>query len=107
MNKPAFTPGPWKWYPDELCQSELPYETILEKGCSGGYDSCGGYIQWGKNKEANANLIAAAPDMYEALILLKDAINDAEINSSPKDINNALFFAKRALAKAEGGTPND
>jgi hypothetical protein len=55
----------------------------------------------------NANFIASAPDIYEALKLLKDAIDDAEINSSVKDINNALYFTEIALAKAEGCTPND
>lgn len=67
-----------------------------------------GFYEWNVSREklANANLIASAPDLYEALNLLKDAINDAEINSSVKDINNALYFAEIALTKAIGGTQN-
>ena len=104
MSKPEFTPGPWEWNPNELYQMEIPYETILEKGCSGGYDSCGGYIQWGPNEKANANLIASAPDMYEAL---SEAISIFEIlhpmnSEEPCLIYDAWRKAKQALAKAGG-----
>jgi hypothetical protein len=41
---------------------------------------------------ANANLIAAAPDMYEALKLLRDAVEDSTI----------LSKIDASIAKAEG-----
>ena len=46
------------------------------------------------NQEENANLIAAAPDMLDALELMRNLIDDAE----PEDI----AFIDRAIAKARG-----
>ena len=51
-----------------------------------------GYID---ESHANANLIAAAPDMYEALHMLLDA-NGAGLKIA------ATMKAKTALAKADG-----
>lgn len=51
---------------------------------------------------ANAQLIAAAPDMYEALKALhKVFFEDFNTAYTPKQ-NKALFDALEALAKAEG-----
>lgn len=50
--------------------------------------------------EANANLIAAAPDMYEAL---KEFFKLLEGDKAPKWRAIAFYdIAKKALAKAEG-----
>ncbi len=56
---------------------------------------------WGANQltcEANAQLIAAAPDMYEAC---KDAIELLEINLE-YNRGKVSVLLKKALAKAEG-----
>jgi len=59
---------------------------------------------WLSNEEklANAHLIAAAPDMYEAL---EDIIKQAEKSHMmlPPDLADSIkVFGKQALAKAEG-----
>lgn len=59
--------------------------------------------KWTSNK-ANARLIAAAPELLEALKMLRDAIYDTDFSDSGsvREINNALVFVKKAIAKAEG-----
>lgn len=50
---------------------------------------------------ANAHLIAAAPDMYEALQTLSEQLTGANISFS-QDMFDAKRNARKALAKAEG-----
>jgi len=50
--------------------------------------------------EANANLIAPAPDLYEALKELMEALE--QFGSPSNEIRVAYNLAKPALAKAEG-----
>jgi hypothetical protein len=55
--------------------------------------------------DANARLIAAAPEMYEAL---RDIIEQAERTKMmlPADLADAIrVFGRAALAKAEGREP--
>ena len=54
--------------------------------------------RWG-NPQANANLIAAAPDMYEAL---KEIVSDLTDIGDCRVTNNSFNLALQALAKAEG-----
>jgi hypothetical protein len=62
-----------------------------------------------KNSEFNANLIAAAPDMYEALKALEARMQDIVFemklldgkNRDCLDATNEILAASRALAKAE------
>ena len=105
-----FSEGPWEWTgSSSLDQSVTPYGTILEKGCCGGYDSCGGFIEWGPNKEADMRLIVAAPDMYEAL---NWCIFELERHNGnfDKDMDETMDFdgeikrVKLALAKVEGSS---
>ena len=53
--------------------------------------------------EANANLIAAAPDMYEALERLVLDVTDVHspIKNNPT-YARSIYLAQQALAKAEG-----
>lgn len=53
---------------------------------------------YGKNAEKNAYLMAAAPDLYEAVKELLDTFCDDE----RWDDNEIVQMAKRAVAKAEG-----
>jgi len=82
-----FTPGPWE---------------IVNKHYIESADHGIAKVHYGREGEADTYLIAAAPDMYEALLALVDAINDARIDSSAKDINHALTLTRMAIAKAEG-----
>ena len=111
-----FTPGPW--------------------GIDAGFDGSGDFNQYWQvhdgsdaivcstmfcmagNKEANAHLIAAAPDLYVALIDLLKALSESGVEwdcmSSPTPLINLLntaeedaivSAARTALAKARGETP--
>lgn len=103
MSKPAFTPGPWSWmrglepYSD---QHTLSPGVLIANGTDGTPD--GDAID-----QANAHLIAAAPDMYEALLAAKVVI---EMMERPEGMGGRVNAAldKRmaqidaAITKAEG-----
>ena len=84
------TRGPWKAHPIEMNYG-LPYapvsaKTLLAKVYS---EAFGDYAQ----SEANARLIAAAPDLLEALKIL--VITRSAVKALPA--------ARAAIAKATGG----
>lgn len=58
MTETKWTPGPWR---------------ISGKGTVRAGDDWVGSVHW-RNREANARLIAAAPDLYEALQKLLDRV---------------------------------
>jgi hypothetical protein len=88
MTERKWTPGPWmvETGDDGVLSSVFRYEDVEYTGIA--------YLTL-DNHEANARLIAAAPDLYEAL----DAIIDG-ISWSMSD--NKFGAAKSALAKARG-----
>jgi len=71
-----YTPGPWDYKRNEGCKQigpRLNRQTISEVACTPGrFDRDGG----GKQDEANARLIAAAPDLLEALKEVRDNVRD-------------------------------
>ena len=90
MRTPKFTPGPWR--------ISLPDECVVVD--RGGYDiaDCSAlYESEPKQCEANARLIAAAPDMLEAL----KAIIDADERGQGVRFAEAMEAAERAIEKAE------
>ena len=98
MNK--FTPGPWTAVPaDEYHGHYVEDET--------GETVCDLYFNTSKrndftNAEANARLIAAAPDLLEALIQLEAYSNNYSHDSHG---HKKLIAARNAIAKAIGGAP--
>lgn len=94
------TPGPWKAYPIEMNHG-LPYtpvaaNTLLAKVYS---EAFGDYEQ----SEANARLVAAAPDLLEAL---RRVVNDwVAPDGLPFEDGEmpALDAARAAISKATGG----
>jgi hypothetical protein len=104
------TPGPWKWMRNETepgLDGDSPLvsesgESILQLG------DC--YQNGGEPNAANANLIAAAPDLLEALeLLLVDAENldgnlESEFGSSKRKWESPYTFdiARAAIARAKG-----
>ena len=89
MTKPAFTPGPWEYDPDTPISHDI-------YGGKKGFHICAatsGFSEKGMT-EANAHLIAAAPDMYEAL---KAALERGSMNEQPD-----WHLIRTAVAKAEG-----
>ena len=90
----GFTPGPWVVISDDGV-----YEVDADAGMSG----CQPICRMGNvftAKAANARLIAAAPDLYEALCALRECI----METRGPDANNAVRAADAALAKARGTT---
>lgn len=92
------TPGPWYVSEERGLQGEVCYHAIKDSGES--------YVAstWAGANAANASLIAAAPDLLEAL----EALMPQEIgygNSMCVDSYlNAVVVARAAIAKAKGET---
>jgi hypothetical protein len=103
MSGEKHTRGPWRVYADfrtELCRVTQDEFTTLV-----GWDiesddevivGCEGIIP-GPTSEANARLIAAAPDLLEAL---EAFLNEADEGHVSVDTDKA---ARAAIAKAKGG----
>lgn len=81
MNKPQHTPGPWKWQKVDdkvtrLIQSDTPWDTVLYSD----FDVYGGQILV-IEKEEDAKLILAAPEM---LALLEEFVDICEFGNPMK-----------------------
>jgi hypothetical protein len=85
MSEKKWTPGPWA--------DIQGYVT-----CRGGYNVATVKSHGTYEGKANANLIAAAPDLYEALESLIDAMQHPETDFLCDEIG----IARSALAKARG-----
>lgn len=99
----SYTPGPW------VFGNTARYERIVLGGASQRYvchvtveQNGGGSIAQSMEaeREANAHLIAAAPDLLEALTELTDAAG--KVWSDPF-IRGAVDRARAAILKATGG----
>ena len=106
MNK--FTDGPWELgYGSGLSGDVISWQCLLDEEA----ELCEIPIRHGKEAvivlnhhkensetaQANANLIAAAPDMYEAL-----KYQELCMDSPDGDLQTFLHMRDAALAKAEG-----
>ncbi len=97
-NKIKHTPAPWQHYlPNELCKTHTirandGQTTIVKLNSKNGYDEI----------IANAQLIAAAPELLEALKLCVTQLADAELFPEREDELIALKIAQAAIVKAEG-----
>lgn len=107
MSAPKFTPGPWR----------IERSNDGEDWTRGAWDLVAGKGQdrvvlasrapWSKRaveSEANAHLVAAAPDMFEALARLVAAIYETTPSFTPR-LEQALDLAVDAAAKAIGDKP--
>lgn len=96
MSKP--TPGPW-----EIRQ--LPSANFFIYGIDKKNPICG--VSYVPDGEANANLIAAAPELLEALKAYQEFIKGADFSGAPDEVQckaAALNWqASVAIANAEGG----
>lgn len=87
------TPGPWRWVD---CGGYHKLETLGGHEIADDGSACGEYGGWmASPDEPNARLIAAAPDLLNALSVLADA---AEARGIPVDA------ARAALARATSTT---
>jgi hypothetical protein len=99
MSAPAFTTGPW------MVDGGIDVHEAAEGGvCK--IAQCGHLTSYRRGREitlaeveANARLIAAAPDLYEALAQLLD---DLDALAPTRPCTQAIEGAQAALAKARG-----
>lgn len=106
----SHTPGPWSLEADRMHFDTLSTVVAGERRKSKGIDQqmivqVGGWAGW-KEQEANARLIAAAPDLLAAAKelaenFLRDELDDPELCFSERH-HNAVHSLFDAIAKAEG-----
>ncbi|MBS0251487.1 MAG: hypothetical protein JSR78_10550 [Proteobacteria bacterium] len=110
-DRQEFTPGPWGWYSEDNSMAILcgdggadPFEkhVMAVSPCKSCQDRSSEPWTWGRcqvPKAPDALLIAAAPELYEALEgLLEDAARQMKNPSHHMPFN--FLKAKKALAKA-------
>ena len=98
------TPGPW------FTKREGFSTVYVEARIGGGYlqevAACGPTAAGIRQQDANASLIAAAPDLLEALICSVAAFEGDQIDEIESDYGLAtaqrVDMARKAIAKAEG-----
>ena len=95
-----FTPGPWS-----LCNwmvgNNTPTGEVTICGPEGDEHIC--TMDGNEDNQANGNLIAAAPAMYEALQALLALIGDEDLPDNGELSGASICdFARSALAQAEG-----
>ena len=92
----AHTQGPWRVETQDISVSTDDGEQIAQTAAVPGF---GMSVHWNiPQRKANAHLIAAAPDLYEALAGLMYEIADC----SQFDLWDNAEKAEAALAKARG-----
>jgi hypothetical protein len=98
----AHTPGPWLVDGIEVfAEADCEAHPVADCACS---HTCRALDEL----TANARLIAAAPDMYEALVYMADLFRDHTSDPSTEDgwkneeLRDVWLKAQKAIAKAEG-----
>ena len=107
--KSEHTPGPWKVEAGLVVASSLGWKgAIIAKAM---HHDLGSNTHDALKAEANARLIAAAPALLKAARRLLEEFDDASVPDDMKlragwsgNTVNALYMARAAIAKAEGGT---
>jgi hypothetical protein len=109
MTEPKWTPGPWQ----TIMHNGSPREERQFADASGRpLGICHPHVRGGEpamwEAKANARLIAAAPELYDALLYVFEHIADKErgpLDLYPAfglDASRALEMCRGALAKARG-----
>jgi hypothetical protein len=99
-----YTAGPWQVV-------KLDDDVYIQKG-NGTKENSGQALlariqRSGEQQKANASLIAAAPELLEALKQCENIIGMARLQGKLSDnaldpVNDALLLARSAISKAEG-----
>lgn len=93
------TPGPWRTVTDE--DEDFVGAVVLTEGGTLVADcNIFGIDRPDEEMELNAALVAAAPDLYEALTIIIESATDGR--ECPEWLQERLTIARAALAKAEG-----
>jgi hypothetical protein len=101
MSETKFTPGPWSAV--NVGTKDEPMMSVKASRISGRQlrhevAICATGDSPQEMENANAHLIAAAPELYEALDALFGGVDDGKITVTPSKIHSA----RAALAKARG-----
>ena len=101
MSKTEWTPGPWRVM---TISPEIKVNPTAEFMPFGSCGCCDGVWINGDNPEANAHLIAAAPDLYTALLeLYQDTASYIEQNDLGEvHHGHSMKLARAALKSARG-----
>ena len=103
MTEVKHTPGPWLYREDKGGGYEVfPYNGGLPE--IGEWSEICTILEYNKDPEADARLIAAAPELLEALRRLAsfEAMTNEGWGVSHPELTARANFARAAIAKAEG-----
>lgn len=95
MSAPKWTPGPW------IVEGRGPNMKVIFAGLTPGNRLSPCFLA-DDDQEANAHLIAAAPELYEALCRLIPPEQEFHMRETPGDFHEDWHSALAALAKARG-----
>jgi hypothetical protein len=107
MSETKFTPGPWVWSGPDYGYEHEPPESCASYGLNGPNEDdvlsgCGDCSNIFYN-EADGRLIAAAPDLYEALEAAQEELRLIRMKDTDAVYNPCLRMQMNlALAKARG-----
>lgn len=103
----AHTPGPWQYKPNsgQIIAPMVVY--LADDGACGDNDCCGPPTYWVEIRPEDGRLIAAAPELLEALQDLVDVaqVLRAETVGDELDQEARVSRARAAIAKATGAAP--
>ncbi len=100
MNEVKHTPGPWfvTGSMTKYIEARIPSGLIQEVAACGPTEADGGY---GPQQQANAKLIAAAPDLLDALIKLHESLESLNNSGDAGQmVADDVETARAAIAKA-------
>lgn len=101
MSELKHTPGPWVVDPDSPTDISPADDLRLGIACISHADEAGGRWIFGEQSKANAKLIAAAPDLLQALVALHESLT--QLNDSGdvgRMVADQVEIARAAIAKA-------
>jgi len=102
----SFTPGPWKWSGRELEQDGGEWRDIIHTEVSCGSFCYGGCVDM-TISDADRALIAAAPELLEALIDAMDCIKNICCSDNSCEPMMDLSDYEFVIAKATGACHAD
>lgn len=106
MSAPKHTPGPWHWTesgrlePVNMPESRNIAVILNSDGCLVYRDAAAG---WDDEQAANLALIAAAPDLLNALKGMLDLMENWHPLEGTPRMTEQFGEGRKAIAKAEGG----
>lgn len=116
VKAPKFTPGPWVLFPPELALDDKGNEMTGCFSYPGGVDGKDGSgictfghpdddngSGWAFDNAADHYLIAAAPEMHEALLRAREEIRFLQATANTAVGDSTVEFIDDVLRKANGG----